>query len=143
FSRTETGYETLITASYSSLRTTFRTTPWLLLAGTDMYQMNRGLENRALMQYTQLFEDNADVLTFYRNCYNAIQTINVGLHYNDLVETSDANRAMWRAELRFLRAFYHFLLIEQFGGIVINDEPTLGGPRMNLPRASLADAYQF
>jgi len=143
FYRTETGYETLITASYSSLRTTFRTTPWLLLAGTDMYQMNRGFENRALMEYTQLFEDNGDVLTFYRNCYNAIQTINVGLHYNDLVETSDANRAMWRAELRFLRAFYHFLLIEQFGGIVINDEPTLGGPRMNLPRASLADAYQF
>ncbi|MBK1438934.1 RagB/SusD family nutrient uptake outer membrane protein [Parapedobacter sp. ISTM3] len=143
FYRMETGYETLVTASYSSLRTTFRTTPWLLLAGTDMYQMNRGFENRALMEYTQLFADNGDVLTFYRNCYNAIQTTNIGLYYNALVETDETKRAMWRAELRFLRAFYHFLLIEQFGGIIINDEPTLEGPRMNLPRASLADAYQF
>src|SRR5690606_30357434 len=39
--------------------------------------------------------------------------------------------------------FYHFTLIEQFGGIVINDEPTLDGPRLNLPRASLVESFDF
>ncbi|HLS96014.1 MAG TPA: RagB/SusD family nutrient uptake outer membrane protein [Sphingobacterium sp.] len=143
FYRTQAGYNTLLTAAYSSLRTTFGGTPWLLLAGTDTYQMNREMANRALMEYTQLYADNADVLTFYTNCYNAIQTINVGIYYNDIVEVDDATKATWLAELRFLRAFYHFLLIEQFGGIVISNEPTLERPRMNLPRATLADSYDF
>lgn len=143
FYRTESGYTTIVTAAYNSLRTTFGSTPWLLLAGTDMYQMNRELANRALMEYTQLYADNADVATFYTNCYAAIQTANVGIYYNETVEAEDAKRAAWLAELRFLRGFYHFLLIEQFGGIVINDEPTLEGPRMNLPRVSLAESYAF
>ncbi|MFD1771542.1 RagB/SusD family nutrient uptake outer membrane protein [Sphingobacterium suaedae] len=143
FYRTEAGYNTIIAAAYSSLRTTFRGTPWLLLAGTDTYQMNRGFDNRALMEYTQLYADNADVQTFYTNCYNATQTTNIGIYYNDLVETTEEKKKTWLAELRFLRAFYHFLLIEQFGGIVINNEPTLEGNRLNLPRATLAESYDF
>ncbi|WP_257669148.1 RagB/SusD family nutrient uptake outer membrane protein [Parapedobacter tibetensis] len=143
FYQTETGYKTVLTASYSSLRTVFRSTPWLMIAGTDMYQMNRSAGNRALMEYTQLFANNDDILTFYRNCYNGIQTTNIGLHYNDLVDTDEASRNQWKAEFMFLRAFYHLQLIEQFGGIIINNEPTLEGPRVNLPRASLEESYQF
>lgn len=144
FYKTEAGYESIITAAYSSLRNTFRTNaPFLLLSGTDMYQMNRAQGNRGLMEYTQLFPNDEAVLTFYTNCYNALQTINMGILYNDIVEVDDAKKAMWLAELRFLRGFYHFLLIEQFGGIVINDEPTLEGPRMDLPRSSLEQSYEF
>jgi len=144
FYRTEAGYTSIMNASYATLRTTFgREAPWLLLGGTDIYQMNREQANRALMDYTQLFADNGDVLTFYRNCYEAIQNINVGIFYNDITEVGEEQRKIWLAELRFLRAFYHFTLIEQFGGIVINDEPTLEGPRLNLPRASLVESFDF
>src|SRR5690606_29409344 len=111
--------------------------------GTDIYQMNREQANRALMENTQLFADNGDVLTFYRNCYEAIQNINVAIFYNDITEVDEEQRKTWLAELRFLRAFYHFTLIEQFGGIVINDEPTLEGPRLNLPRQSLEASFDF
>jgi hypothetical protein len=142
FYKTETGYQTLITASYNTLRTTFRSAPISLMAGTDMYQLNRGLANRAIMEYEQLYADNEAVKTFYQNCYNSIQTINMGLYYNDIVQMGEAGRNGLKAELIFLRAFYHFLLIEQFGGIVINNEATLQ-PRMNLPRASLEDSYKF
>ncbi|HLT88637.1 MAG TPA: RagB/SusD family nutrient uptake outer membrane protein [Sphingobacterium sp.] len=144
FYRTEAGYRSIVNASYASLRTTFGTeAPWLLLGGTDIFQMNREQANRALMDYTQLFADNGDVLTFYRNCYEAIQNINVAIFYNDITEVDEEQRQTWLAELRFLRAFYHFTLIEQFGGIVINDEPTLDGPRLNLPRASLVESFDF
>lgn len=142
FYKTEVGYQTVMTASYSTLRTVFRGVPWLHVAGTDMYNMARGFAERPLMQYEQLFPDNGTVLTFYRNCYNAIQTVNMGLYYNHLVETSEANRTQWNAELRFLRAFYHFLLIEQFGGIIINQDATIE-PRTDLPRSSLEDSYRF
>lgn len=144
FYRTEAGYTSIMNASYATLRTTFGTeAPWLLLGGTDIYQMNREQANRALMEYTQLFPDNGDVLTFYTNCYQAIQNINVGIFYNDVTEVDEDQRKKWLAELRFLRAFYHFTLIEQFGAIVINDEPTLEGPRLSLPRASLAESFDF
>jgi len=144
FYSTEAGYISIMNASYATLRTTFGTeVPWLLLGGTDIYQMNREQANRALMEYTQLFADNGDVLTFYTNCYQAIQNINVAIFYNDITEVDENQRKTWLAELRFLRAFYHFTLIEQFGAIVINDEPTLDGPRLNLPRASLAESFDF
>lgn len=144
FYRTEAGYRSIVNSSYATLRTTFGTeAPWLLLGGTDIFQMNREQANRALMDYTQLFADNGDVLTFYRNCYEAIQNINVAIFYNDITEVDEEQRKTWLAELRFLRAFYHLTLIEQFGGIVINDEPTLDGPRLNLPRASLVESFDF
>src|SRR5690606_36602781 len=87
FYRTEACYRSIVYSSYATLRTTFgRQAPWLLLGGTDIYQMNREQANRALMEYTQLFADNGDVLTFYRNCYEAIQNINIAIFYNDITE---------------------------------------------------------
>jgi hypothetical protein len=142
FYKTETGYQTLVTASYNTLRATYRNTPWLQLAGTDIYNLSRGFAERGLMEYEQLYPESGQVKTFYQNSYNAIQVINMALYYNDIAQISDANRQTLKAELMFLRAFYHFHLVEQFGGIVINNEATLA-PRMNLARASLADSYQF
>src|SRR5690606_25371884 len=52
FYRTEAGYRSIVNSSYATLRTTFgRQAPWLLLGGTDIYQMNREQANRALMEY--------------------------------------------------------------------------------------------
>lgn len=142
FYKTAAGYETLMTSSYSSLRTIYGNTPWLLFAGTDMYQRPRGTGDRAIQEYEQLYPTEGYVKTFYKNCYDGIQVVNMGLYYNDLPQITDAKRAQYKAELRFLRAFYHFLLVEQFGGVVINSEPTLA-PRMNIPRSSLQDSYNF
>lgn len=142
FYRTAAGYETLMTASYSSLRTVYRQTPWLLFAGTDMYQRPRGTGDRSIQEYEQLYPTDGYVKTFYKNCYDGIQIVNMSLYYNDLPKITDAKRSQYKAELQFLRAFYHFLLIEQFGGIVINSEATLA-PRMNIPRSSLTDSYKF
>lgn len=142
FYKTNAGYETLMTSSYSSLRTVFRETPWLYFAGTDMYQRPRGTGDLPIHEYEQLNPGEEKVKTFYKNCYDGIQVVNMSLHYNDLPPLGDVKRAQYKAELRFLRAFYHFLLVEQFGGVAINNEPTLA-PRMNIPRSSLPDSYTF
>lgn len=142
FYQTVTGYETLITAAYNSLRTTFRETPWLLVAGTDMYQRPRGSDNRSIQEYEQLFSTDEFVQTYYQNCYSAIQVTNMGIHYIDFPELPEEQRARYFAELRFFRAFYHFLLLEQFGGVFINTEATLE-PRMNTPRNTLEECYNF
>ena len=143
FYSTVAGYQTLMTASYATLRTTYGSTPWLLLAGTDLYQKTRQNDHLSLYEYASLYPSDIYVKEFYSNCYQAIQTINTALYYNDAPATlPDATRKQYKAELRFLRAFYHFLLIEQFGGVTINDEITLE-PRMNMPRNTLTECYDF
>lgn len=142
FYRTEAGYETLVTASYSSLRETFRLTPWLLVAGTDMYQRARGTGDRSIQEYEQLYATDSYVKDYYQLCYKAIQTVNMAIFYNDIAEIDAEKKATYLAELRFLRAFYHFLLVEQFGGIYINTEATFE-PRLNMPRNSLEECYTF
>ncbi|MFC6098870.1 RagB/SusD family nutrient uptake outer membrane protein [Olivibacter domesticus] len=142
FYKTEAGYETLITASYSSLRETFRLTPWLLVAGTDMYQRARGNGDRSIQEYEQLYATDSYVKTYYQNCYKAIQTINMGVFYSDIAEIAADKKSIYLAELRFLRAFYHFLLVEQFGGVYINQQATFEA-QLNMPRSSLEDCYAF
>ena len=142
FYKTEVGYTTMVTAAYNSLRTVYGGIPWLQCAGTDMYQRERGTGNKAIMEYEQLYATDSYVKTFYQNVYSAIQNVNMALYYIDLPEVTEAKRTAWKAELTFLRAFYHFSLVEQFGGVIINKEATLA-PRMNMPRSSLADSYAF
>ena len=142
FYATEVGFTTLVTASYNSLRTVYGGTPWLLCAGTDMYQRERGTGNKSIQEYEQLYATDSYVKTFYQNVYSAIQITNMALKYSDLAVVTDAKRATWKAELSFLRAYYHFALVEQFGGICISKEATMA-PRMNMPRSSLADSYSF
>jgi starch-binding outer membrane protein, SusD/RagB family len=153
FYATATGYGTLMTASYATLKTTFGATdttgsvatcPWLLLAGTDLYQKTRQNDHLGEYEYVSLYPSDLYVLEYYSNCYKAIQTINMALYYNDRpTDLAEATRLQYQAELRFLRAFYHFLLVEQFGGIVIDDEVTLLEPRTNIPKSSLSECYDF
>ena len=143
FYQTSVGYSTLITASYASLRTIYGDTPWLLLTGTDIYVKSRLNFPTSLYEYESLYPSDTYVAEFYSGCYAAIQTINTALYYNDTpTDMSDSDREKYKSEMRFLRAYYHFLLLEQFGGITINDEITLS-PRTNMPRNTLEDCYEF
>lgn len=140
FYSTVSGYNTLKTATYSQLRELYKGTPILELEGTDLYLKGYGV-NSSYADYN--FEANAGaVMDLYTRCYTGIQYANAGLHYLDLPPLADADKKVTEAELRFLRAFYHFLLVEQMGGIVINTEYT-NEVRLSMPRSNLADSYNF
>lgn len=140
FYSTELGYNTLKTATYAQLRVLYRGTPTLELEGTDLYLKGYG-SNSNFANYN--FEANAGaVKDLYSRCYRGIQYANAGLHYLDRPPMTDADKKATEAELRFLRAFYHFLLVEQMGGIVINNEYT-NSVRLSIPRSNLADSYKF
>lgn len=140
FYSTQAGYNTLITSTYSALRTLYNGTPILELDGTDLYLKGYGV-NSNYADYN--FEANASAVSqLYQRCYTGIQYANAGLHYINFPEMSDDAKKVAEAELRFLRAFYHFLLVEQMGGVVINNEFT-DKVRLNMPRANLQDSYKF
>jgi hypothetical protein len=140
FYSTVLGYNTLKTAAYAQLRELYRGTPILELDGTDLYLKGYGV-NSNYADYN--FEANASALMdLYRRCYTGIQYANAGLHFIDLPPLTESDKIVTEAELRFLRAFYHFLLLEQMGGIVINSEYT-DEVRLNIPRSTLQESYQF
>lgn len=140
FYSTQAGYETLITSTYSVLKDLYKGTPILELDGTDLYLKGYQVTSN-YADYN--FEANASaLLTLYQNCYKGIQYANAGLHYIELPNMSDEDKKSIEAELKFLRAFYHFLVLEQMGGVVINTEFT-DLVRLNIPRSNLQDSYQF
>ncbi|KAA6349151.1 hypothetical protein EZS27_003454 [termite gut metagenome] len=140
---TSEGYQTLRVNAYNKLRVIYNDTPWLLLAGTDLYQLPRATPSNGIYDYTSdLNATNGNVKSFYSNCYTVLQAINTAEYYLSIANISDSDKNLYRAEYNFMKGFVHFLLIEQFGGIVINDEYTQN-PRMNMPRSTLEESYQY
>lgn len=138
--KTEVGYETLRVNAYSKLRIIYQESPMLLLAGTDLYQMPRGVTIDGIYDYYNLYETNGTVLDFYKQCYEVLQAVNTAEHYLSIADLAEEKKNLYQAEYDFMNGFVHFLLIEQFGGIVINDEFTQS-PRLNMARASLEESY--
>jgi starch-binding outer membrane protein, SusD/RagB family len=136
------GYNTLVTSSYAQLRTLYgNQSPILDLAGTDIYR--EGKDNGgALYRYETINAANSTITSFYTNCYRAIQVTNATLQYIDLPPLSASQKQRINGEIRFLRAFYHFILMEQFGRIAINTTYT-ETPRTNIPRATLEESFNF
>jgi hypothetical protein len=139
---TAEGYQTLRVNVYSSLRNIYRTAPMVLLSGTDLYQMPRGVTEDGIYDYMHLYDTNGDVSDFYSNCYNVLQQVNTAEYYLPIADISEADKNLYQAEYDFFKGFLHFLLIEQFGGIVINDEYTQS-PRMEMPRTSLELSFDY
>lgn len=136
------GYETLRTNAYNKLRPLYNESPYQFLAGTDLYQMPRGVSNHGIYSYAHLYNNDADVKEFYEFAYQAIQAINAAEYYLDMAPLTDSNRSLYQAEYHFLKGFVHFLLVEQFGGVVISDEFTQS-PVISMPRASLEASYSY
>ena len=61
---TAIGYETLRVNAYNSLRAIYNDGPKIMLAGTDLYQMARGVTSDGLFDYRSLYDTNGDVETF-------------------------------------------------------------------------------
>jgi hypothetical protein len=140
FYSTQNGYNTLVTSTYSALRELYKGTPILELEGTDLYLKGYGVSSN-YADYN--FEANASAVSqFYQRCYTGIQYANAGLNFINLPKMSDDAKKVAEAELRFLRAFYHFLLLEQMGGVVINTEYT-NNVRLSMTRSNLQDSYKF
>jgi hypothetical protein len=66
-----------------------------------------------------------------KDLYEAIRSTNIFLEYMDLVhDMTDSEKAEWKAQVKFLKAYYHFLLVQRYGPIVIGDK-TISPEAMN------------
>lgn len=136
---TTAGYESLINAAYSTLRKVYGDNVEILIAGTDLYKAGRaGLTSQGLGTYQTLTPADNSVKDFYTNAYAAIKTCNDAIYYGEKFNMS-ATRI---AEARFLRAYYYFQLVQQFGDVsIVTDHLTT--VETNYPRDSAQNVYKF
>ncbi len=139
FYKTASGFESLTNAMYSTIRTLYNSQPVLFVGGSDLY--GDGKSESVVYTYFTFTASDAGVLKFYQNCYKGIQMCNSVLYYGGVTEES-AKRLQYMDEARFIRAWYYFQLVQQFGGVEINKE-MFNSAVMSHPRNSLKECYDF
>jgi hypothetical protein len=85
-------------------------------------RLMRGLQNTEdpLLATWSGKDDEADK----KSLYMGIRSANIFLSYIDMAEDmTETETAEWKAQVKFLKAYYHFLLLRQYGPIVIADAP--------------------
>lgn len=126
---TDKGIRSLLFSSYSSIQ---NPTPSRYLINnsevtTDVGFNTGGAENLTLTQLIN-FTWDASLLTFqvdvWAPSYRAIRDANIVLENIDNVNTSDANKTMYTAEARFLRAYAYELLYKWFGPVPLRTSST-------------------
>jgi hypothetical protein len=139
--KTKEGFETLVNSTYSSLRKIYDF-PWMFEAGTDMYVEGRSdAQPESLSEYRNLTPADPNVAIFYASCYEAIQRSNIALYYADLTEQTDVTPVR-KGELKFLRAYYYFLLVQTFGDVALVSE-RFEEPVLEFERNAASEVYDF
>lgn len=148
------GFENLVNATYATLRSTWKNEPWLFNLGVDIYTRgeselisgsygNRDVYSSELNEYASLDAQNSFVSDFYSNAYYGIQVCNTAINKAASVSGMSEEAVKERlAEVRFIRAYYYYLLVEQFGDVaIVTDE--INTPVTDFSRTPEKDVYAF
>jgi len=139
FYKTNSGYESLINSCYSTLRDVYGDNVEMFVAGTDLYKVGRaGLVSQGLGNYQNLTPADNSVKLFYQVVYQSIKRCNDAIYYGEVNKQSTTRIA----EARFLRAFYYFHLVQQFGNVALVTE-RITTPITDYPRVPASDVYKF
>lgn len=156
YGKTPAEIETIVGGAYSSLRgfsdgisNSFPTCEYVLFLnecasdeaciptrGTNWYDGGRYQE----AQFHTWTSENAMILSAWRYCFQGISKVNSVIYQVEKSELSDESRSDILAELRGVRAYYYYLLLDMFGNvpIVTSFEDT------ELPTNNTrAEVYQF
>jgi len=139
--KTPEGLEGLVNQAYFLLRGIHQSDdPKMFSAGTDLYTSGRSDLDQALNLYASLTPENSTIKSFFTDCYKAINAANCGLYYAPEVKSS--TRDLRVQELRFLRAYWYYLLSQQFGGVPLSKN-YISDATTGYPRATLSDTYSY
>ena len=139
FYNTANGFASLTNSAYSSLLAIFCARPQRFVAGTDLYADGKS-QGVVMGQYT-FTTDEGIIKDFYDRCYKGIQLANSVIAYGETTE-DNAQRLQYIDEARYLRAWWYFQLVQQFGPVALNTE-MFESAVMSHERTDLATVYQF
>jgi hypothetical protein len=127
------GYETLVNAAYSYNRNWYGKEEGFGLSemGTDLWTggdqsfsatSGLALDNRALITYQNLTSVNGNVTRVWKALYAGVNLCNLGIKIS--TDGSFTPSPVRVGELKFLRAFYYWHIVETWGGVHFTTEPT-------------------
>jgi starch-binding outer membrane protein, SusD/RagB family len=124
------GFETLVNAAYTYNRFWYGKEEGYSVSemGTDIWTNGTGDVFPQLSRYDNLQGSNTAALNLlWDNFYAAINLINNGIaKVGDVSDYTAAQKTTREAELRFLRAFYYWHIVETWGGVHFMTEPDAG-----------------
>lgn len=125
---TPEGFETLVNAAYSYQRWWYGKEEGYNISetGTDIWTSGAGEVYRDLTQYLNLQSNNAALTNLWRELYAAINLCNGGITRIEKAGLSSTVRPVREGELRFLRAFYYWHIVETWGDVHFTTEETNG-----------------
>ncbi|WP_159466833.1 RagB/SusD family nutrient uptake outer membrane protein [Dyadobacter sp. 3J3] len=141
---TPKGFEDAAKAAYSSLRNYYGTQQGLTVTefGTDLYATGADGGYKGFHFYDAQLQPTVDYLAvIWDETYRGINTCNAVIERAPKATVSDAVKKLRVAEMKFLRAHYYFLLLQQYGGVDLRLTETLE-PTKKTSRASEADIYK-
>ena len=145
---TKTGIETAVNGVYSTMRWYVGGERYYCLTeyGVDyVWEGADGGNKDALNKYgNQLNASFGMLYDFWANAYKGINRANTALMYLPKVgDMTDAEKTAREGELRFMRAYFYFDLVQQFGRIPLLTEGNVSEIKTDFKRASVADVYAF
>jgi hypothetical protein len=142
---TPAGFNATVNAAYSSLRGFYGTQMGLTVTefGTDLYATGADGGYKGFHFYDAQLNSQVDWLKdIWDELYRGINTCNAVIERApSTAGITDAVKKQRVAEMKFLRAHYYFLLLQQWGGVDLRLTETIA-PTKATSRASEADMYK-
>lgn len=139
---TEKGVEGALISAYNTMRLGVYSEYMLTLndAGTDLFTIGSD-GNTAFNQYLATLSSLEGKLTnFWNYHYKGISECNVAIHFAPKVNMNSARKLQIDAEARFIRAYYYFNLVQQYGRVPLILE-MVEGVKTDFKRESVKKIY--
>ncbi|MCK7554794.1 RagB/SusD family nutrient uptake outer membrane protein [Chitinophaga sedimenti] len=92
--------------------------------GTDLWTSGTGDKYTDLTNYYNLQSSNAAVSDLWKRLYAGVNLCNTGINRIDKAGLTDAMKVRRTAELRFLRAFFYWHIVEMWGDVHFTESET-------------------
>lgn len=141
------GFVTVVNSAYSEQRAWYgkENGEWMGEMGTDLW-FNAGRANYAneLMRYENFIPGKGNPnITTWKNLYTAINICNAGINrIGNAGFTDTVMRNQREGELRYLRAFYYWHVVEQWGGVILSTTET-NSAVTTATRSDVKDFYKL
>lgn len=133
--------QTALNAVYSQLSANeiygYNLTYWLTTTNDETYQRKNTDPNVMYSYGTNMLY----VERFWAALYSGIERANLLLDNVDKPDMSEDERKLIKGQTLFLRAYFYFLLVSNFGDVPLILSPTGSVSNVNIPRTPLKEVY--
>lgn len=113
---------------------------WSYFAVSDEFYYSNVSSNN--LKVSDFDASNLDVSRLWEGCYQGVERANQVLANVNKPVMDESRRNAIKGQALFLRAYFYFLLVNNFGPVPLKLKPTTSPTDSSLPRSSIKDIYE-